>query len=80
MPGLDVDKTQQLNPGRMRSKQWQGCFEHHLPRMKQQKEQPSGPISALWPVGCQQASSNAQLGMRQSIDFIAGFGKWPKSS
>src|SRR5688572_26022576 len=79
MPGLDVDKTQQLNPGRVRIKQWQRRFEYHLPRMKQWKEQPSGPISALWPMNCQQASSNAQLGMRQRIDPTAGFGKWPKS-
>jgi hypothetical protein len=47
MPGLDVDKTQQLNPGRMRRKEWQGCFKYRLLRMKQWKEQPSGPISAL---------------------------------
>jgi hypothetical protein len=57
-----------------------GRFEYHLPSMKQWKEQPSEPISALWPAGYQQASSNAQFGMRQGIDSIAGFGKWPKSS
>jgi hypothetical protein len=80
MPGLDVDKTQQLNPGPMRPKQWQVRFEYYLPSMKQWKEQPSEPISALWPAGYQQASSNAQFGVRQGIDSIAGFGKWPKSS
>ena len=46
MPGLDVDKNQQLNPGRMRRKQWQGCFKYDLSRMKPWEEQPSGPCIA----------------------------------